>query len=135
MTECIIHHSTNTFNVLCVAKGVPEKNRKKCERGGNAVHQEATLSCCRKPLLRGLPGISAHINHLANMTVAWWLTTGRSPPKKKEEAQNTYTETTPSPTAQSSCTDPKGRKQFQPRVQALLQVLMEMNGGVQSSTG
>lgn len=79
-----------------------------------------------------------HINHLTNMTVAWWLTTRPGyylPQQQKEEAENTYTETTPSPIPQSSCTDPKGRKQFQLRVQALFQVLMEMNRGVEGSTG
>lgn len=57
--------------------------------------------------------------------------------KKEEgaEAENTCAETTPSPIPQSSSTDPNGRKQFQQRVQALLQILMEMNGGVESSTG
>ena len=35
----------------------------------------------------------------------------------------------------ASAHDPKDRKEFQPRVRALLQVLMEMNGGAESSTG
>lgn len=82
-------------------------------------------------------GISAHINHETNMTLARQPAAGPrllSIARGKEEGGGKKTlirrETnTPPPTPQSSRTDPKGRKQFQLRVAALLQVLMEMNGG------
>lgn len=86
-----------------------------------------------KPPLRRLPGISAHksLNKYDGSVAA-----GRRAPaakyRKRERGGKTLIRretNTPPPAPQSSCTDPKGRKQFQLRVAALLQVLMEMNGG------